>query len=49
MRLSTWLIVGLLTAYLVDMIYFRGAYGSAAVTVFRDVGLGVLLGLSRIV
>lgn len=49
MRLSTWLIVALSAAYIVDVLYFRGAYGMAAMTIFRDVELGVLLGLSRVV
>ncbi len=49
MRLSTWLIVGLSAAYIVDVLYFGGAYGMAAITLFRNVGLGVLLGLSRVV
>jgi hypothetical protein len=47
--LSTWLIVGLSAAYIVDVLYFRGAYGMAAITLFRNVGLGVLLGISRVV
>jgi hypothetical protein len=49
MRLSTWLILGLSAAYLVDMLYFGGSYGIAAATLFRNVGLGVLAGLGRYV
>jgi hypothetical protein len=49
MRLSTWFIAGLSAAYIVDMLYFGGAYGMAAVSVFRNVGLGILAGLGRYV
>ncbi len=47
MRLSTCLILGLSAAYLVDMLYFGGAYGMAAVSVFRHVGTGLVIELSR--
>ena len=49
MRLSTWLILGLSAAYVVDMLYFSGAYSMAAATLFRHVGLGVLAGLRQYV
>jgi hypothetical protein len=49
MRLSTWLILGLSAAYLVDMLHYGGAYTMAAATLFRHVGLGVLAGLSHYV
>jgi hypothetical protein len=44
MRLSTSLIVGLSAAYLADFLYFGGAYGMAAMSLFRHVGLGILAG-----
>ena len=47
MQLSPWFIVGLSAAYIVDMLYFGGAYGMAAVSVFRNVGLGILAGLGQ--
>jgi hypothetical protein len=49
MRLSTWLIIGLSAAYVVDMLYYGGAYSMAAITLFRHVGMGVLAGLSQYV
>ena len=49
MRLSTWLIVCLSAAYLVDLHYCRGAYSMAAISLFRHVGLGILAGLGRYV
>jgi hypothetical protein len=49
MRLSIWLIFGLLTAYMADMVYYDGVYGAAVITLFRKVGLGVLAGLSHYV
>jgi hypothetical protein len=49
MRLSTWLIIGLSAAYVVDMLYCGGAYSMAAITLFRHVGMGVLAGLSQYV
>jgi len=45
MRGSTWLILGLSAAYGTDMLYFGGAYGRAAMSLFRNVGIGVLAGL----
>jgi hypothetical protein len=47
MQLSPWFIVGLSAAYIVDMLYFGGAYGMTAVSVFRNVGLGILAGLGQ--
>ena len=49
MRLSTWLIMGLSAAYIVDMLYFGGIYSMAAATLFRHVGLGVLAGFRQYV
>jgi len=49
MRLSTWLIIGLSAAYAVDTFYYGGANTMAAATLFRHVGMGVLLGLSHYV
>jgi hypothetical protein len=49
MRPSTWLILGLASAYTTDMLYFGGTYSMAAVTLFRHVGLGVLAGLRHYV
>jgi hypothetical protein len=47
MRLSTWLIVCLSAAYFADLHYFDGAYSTAAVSVFRHVGIELLAGLNR--
>jgi hypothetical protein len=47
MQLSTWFIAGLSAAYIVDIHYFGGAYGMAAVSLFRNVGLGILAGLGQ--
>ena len=49
MRVSTWLIVGLSAAYIADMLYFGGAYGMAAISLFRHVGIGILAGLGHYV
>jgi hypothetical protein len=49
MRLSTWLIGGMSAAYMVDMLYFGGTYGMVAVSLFRNVGLGILAGLGHYV
>jgi hypothetical protein len=49
MRLSTWLILGVSAAYTADVFYFSGAYSMAMMSLFRNVGLGVLAGLGRYV
>jgi hypothetical protein len=47
MQLSTWFIAVLSAAYVVDMLYFGGAYGMTAVSLLRNVGLGILAGLGQ--
>ena len=49
MQMSSCLIAIVSVAYMIDLIYFNGAYSTAIATLFHHVGLGVLAGLSRFV